>query len=323
MTYPVFTSYHSVGLTFLSWSYHWLAGHDQHWNSMLGFCKVPNNPNTGINAHHFLKNYRAGYANWRDFILDDKNNVENNSMYGGPAVQFGNKLTAINLDYANCLKFASQHQPVIFCRESLQDPWYFLSNRATNPVNLVGSLTSEDIELYQRIKLDNFLKFYYADDLTKFDKNIWDLRELIALNYDYFKVNHSYIDYIDRSLNCLYIDSKDLWYNGEECLNRIFKYLDKKISMDRLDQWKIAYREWQAVQLKILQFNWYFSTIIDSIINNYNFDLEFLNLTLLQESVIQGCLIKEHNLNLKCFGLVKFPNNTKDLHQLLEENIHK
>jgi hypothetical protein len=57
-------------------------------------------------------------------------------------------------------------------------------------------------------------------------------------------------------------------------------------------------------------------------VNNYNFDLDFLNLTLLQEAVIQGHLIKYYNQNLKCYGLEKFPNNTKDLYLLLEESTH-
>jgi len=321
LSYPVFTSRHSIGLTFLSWSYHWLSGHEYFWNSNLGFCKTPKNPNTGANAHFFKKNYCSGYQEWQNFILNNKNEVENCSMYGGPLHQSTDD--QIDADYALALKFASNRVPLIFCVESPQDPWYFLYKRTLDPIdNKPQSLSTQLIESYQSSNLSDFLKTYFNESLEKFNKDTWDIRELIALNCDYFKAERSYLDLVDRSVDHLYIDSRDLWYNGEECLQRIFTYIDKKISIDQLPQWRKAYSEWQSTQLKILQFNWYLPYIVESIVKNYNFDLDFLKLNLLQEGVIQGCLIKDHNLNLKCYGLEQFPSNTKDLHFLLEENTH-
>jgi hypothetical protein len=183
-------------------------------------------------------------------------------------------------------------------------------------------LQEQSIDLYQDFNLKQFLKTYFDNSLNNFEKNIWDLRELVALNFDYFKASNLYLGNINRNINHLYIDSNDLWYNGEECLKRIFRYLDKDIESSQLISWRDVYKEWQNTQLKILQFNWYLPAIVDSIVHDYNFDLNFLNLTLLQEAVIQGHLIRYHNLNLKCYGLEKFPSNTRDLHLLLEENTH-
>ena len=319
--YPIFTSRYSIGLTFLSWSYHWLMGHEYFWNAKLGFCKMPNNPNTKINAHLFNKNYCGGFQEWSDFLSDPTNNVENCSMYGG-ALRAGDVIE-INQDYASCLKLASRTNPLIFFAESPSELWYFLHKRHIDPDNQNNQNLSEDkINAFQESILTNFLKTYFDDSASKIDKNIWDLRELIALNFNYFKTDISHLKEVDRTVNHLYVDSKELWYNGEDCLRRIFKYLDKSIVEERLPHWRNVYREWQSIQIKILQFDWYLPTIVDSIVNNYDFDLDFLNLTLIQEGVIQGHLIKNHNLNLKCYGLEKFPSNTRDLHLLLEENIH-
>jgi hypothetical protein len=319
INYPIFTSRHSVGLTFVSWSYHCLSGHSHSWNARRGLIPLPENPNTSVNAHNFNKNYRGGFNEWKKFIQDEKNNLENCSMYGGP-LRVANTVDT-NQDYAMCLEFASKLAPLVVVVESAHDPWYFLHKRAIDP-DAASTVVNDTVELYQSLDLTDFLKTYFNESLTKFDKNIWDLRELIALNFEYFKVDQSYHKFLNRSNNYLYVDSKDLWYNGEACLNRIFKYIDKKIVPEQLPHWRNIYREWQSVQIKILQFNWYLPTIVDAIVNNYNFDLDFLNLTLLQEAVIQGHLIKHHNLNLKCYGLEKFPNNTKDLHLLLEESTH-
>ena len=296
-------------------------GHDYFWNAKSGFCKIPENPNTKINAHLFNNNYCAGFQEWSNFLLNPKNNVENCSMYGG-ALRTGD-VFEINQDYALCLKLASKTNPLIFFVESPSEPWYFLHKRHIDPDRQTEQNLSDNmINEFQNSILTDFLKTYFADSIGKIDKNVWDLRELIALNVDYFKVDNTYLKEINRSIDHLYIDSKELWYNGEYCLQRIFKYLNRTIVDERLPHWRNVYREWQSTQIKILQFDWYLPTIVDSIVNNYNFDLDFLNLTLIQEGVIQGHLIRDHNLNLKCYGLEKFPSNTRDLHLLLEENIH-
>jgi hypothetical protein len=329
MSYPVFTSRYSLGLTFVSWSYHWLSGHNYSWNAKNGNIAIPENPNTGINAHYFTKNYCAGYQEWANFLSDEKNNVENCSMYGGVMWTDDNtksyqiNKSIVDQDYAACLKLASLHNPLIFFVENPNESWYFLYKRGIE----VGDIDHQhsfvhNLVRYQDLHTKKFLTKYFHNSLRSLDQHIWDLRELIALNFDYFKVSNCYLNNINRDINHLYIDSNDLWYNGEECLERIFKYLNKKTDATRLEHWRKVYHEWQSTQLKILKFNWYLPVIVDSIIHNYNFDLDFLNLTLLQEAVIQGHLIKYHNQNLKCYGLEKFPSNTKDLHLLLEESTH-
>ena len=42
-------------------------------------------------------------------------------------------------------------------------------------------------------------------------------------------------------------------------------------------------------------------------------------MSLPKEIVIQNKLITEHNLTIQGYGLETFPNNTKDLHNLIED----
>jgi hypothetical protein len=66
--------------------------------------------------------------------------------------------------------------------------------------------------------LTDFLKTYFNESLTKFDKNIWDLRELIALNFEYFKLSIAVLD-VEHIMNywnkwCKVKDkSKDMYKN--------------------------------------------------------------------------------------------------------------
>ena len=88
----------------------------------------------------------------------------------------------------------------------------------------------------------------------------------------------------------------------------------------RFNQWLPIYQQWASRQLKILDFCHEVSHIIDSIVNNWDYQLGDLSFE--QEVVIQHYLIYKHNLNLKTWQLEKFPSNTKDLHKLLETNTH-
>lgn len=65
-----------------------------------------------------------------------------------------------------------------------------------------------------------------------------------------------------------------------------------------------------------------FDNIIDAIVNNRFMSLSRYRLDLIKEALIQSALITKYNLNLMCYGLDKFPDNTQDLHSLLEPNTH-
>jgi hypothetical protein len=145
----------------------------------------------------------------------------------------------------------------------------------------------------------------------------------LALNFKHIaQRSSSYRSLLDLSKPHVYVDVKELWFDGESCMQRVLSQLGQPIQQDRLPQWRIAYQDWQASQFDIIKFGWYLPHIIESIVKGHNFDLAHVRMDLFCEAVIQGILIHDHNLNLKCYGLEKFPSNTLDLHQLLKKNTH-
>jgi hypothetical protein len=109
-------------------------------------------------------------------------------MYGGIKHNYHTNKDILNQDYAACLELASQQHPLIFFVENSDAPWYFLVKRAIDPVDRHQYLQEQSIDLYQDFNLKQFLKTYFDNSLNNFEKNIWDLRELVALNFDYFKL---------------------------------------------------------------------------------------------------------------------------------------
>ncbi len=319
-----FASRYSVGATFLNWSYHWLAGHDKNWNWRTGMTTVPNNPNTGVNAHLFAKNCHGGNDLWHQYLeeyraLDQTQTV---TFYGAP-LNIDYTAEQQEADFVAAVNSISSQIPLVLLVESTQDPWYFLKIRIQDPVGSNQSLSPQEHESYQQQHLNNTIKTYFKDSFDVMDKNIWDVRELLALNFKHIaQQTSSYRSLLDLSNPHVYVDVKELWFAGESCMQRVMSQLGQPIQQDRLPQWRVAYRDWQESQFDIIKFGWYLPHIIESIVKGHNFDLSHVRMDLICEAVIQGTLIHDHDLNLKCYGLEKFPSNTLDLHQLLEKNTH-
>jgi hypothetical protein len=319
-----FASRHPVGATFLNWSYHWLAGHDKSWNHHTGMTVIPNNPNTGVNAHLFAKNYHSGNDQWHQYLAEYRalGQTQTVTFYGG-ALIINDGSDKEDVDFATAFNTISSKIPVVLLVESTQDPWYFLKMRCQDPVGSNQSLTAQEHNFFQQQNLNNFIEIYFKDSFNVMDKNIWDIRELLALNFKYVAQHtSSYCDLLDLSNPHVYVDAKELWFDGESCVQRVMSQLGQSVQQDRLPQWRIAYKDWQQSQFDIIKFGWYLPHIVKSIVKGHNFDLSYVRMDLICEAVIQGMLIHDYNLNLKCYGLEKFPSNTLDLHHLLEKNTH-
>ncbi len=316
-----FTSRYSVGVTFLIWSYYWLAGYDQHW-LMKDSKKIDlvTDPNTGINAHNFRKNYHEGCHNWK-LAMETYAKQQNDRpicFYGGPLHHGDQEI--INQDYVSALKIASREIPTVLVVESSADPFYFVKPRGYTDPSGIHCLAQE---IYSKSKVENHLSTYFKESSQQFDKHIWDMREVLALNYRSMLLDRSYIDDIDWSSPLLYIDSRQLWFDGEELLHHILSWLDTPVQSSRLENWNSRYKTWQKTQMDVLDFGWNLPHIIASIVHGYSYDLSRFNLDLQREAVIQGILIEQHGLNFRTWGLDRFPDNTLDLHRLLEPNCHR
>ena len=167
---------------------------------------------------------------------------------------------------------------------------------------------------------DSVDRLFFNDSIDTWNSlgldTLWDKRERIALkqklfDYDPIKVELDFDHY--------WVDVQNLWYNGEREIPKILAWLGLTLNPDKFKEWKPIYQKWQEIILDTLQFQYNHKHIVDSIVNNWSYAID---LTFEQEAFIQHCLIYQHNLNLKTWQLEKFPNNTQDLHKLLETNIH-
>ena len=124
----------------------------------------------------------------------------------------------------------------------------------------------------------------------------------------------------DFTKSHFYAESESMWYDGKITIEQLMKFLNIPIDKTLWDRWVDVYNKWQQLQLEILKFGINFDHIINSIVNNWYYEIG--NLTFELEVIIQHYLIYKHGLNLKTWQLEKFPSNTQDLYKLLEPNIH-
>jgi hypothetical protein len=195
-----------------------------------------------------------------------------------------------------------------FARASFVSSW-------KNP----GKLINDPLEI-----IEDSNDYFFAESNKKWKElnlnNQWDRREFLALNRRP-NLTLQIAPNVNLTRQHYRLDTMELWNTFDQTVNDLFAYLNLKIVADRQEHWNNIYFAWRKLQYQRLLFVWYFDQIIDYIINGYELDLTRFNLDLIQESTIQHELIYKHNLNLKTWQLEKFIN-TKQLHNLLEPNIH-
>jgi hypothetical protein len=315
-----------AGGTFLTWTLHYLAGHDFHFNTQTSsWEKIPDNPIEGQTAHVFRAN-QYGKKNEIYHCIDQLNNTKTDKFH---SIYFHN-LRITNKDQ---LGFSLDTQLAVAKAQNHTNKIIVLSNQQKNylcTVSLNGrKLTHKFAEPHLRNNSfdeqhEDFINYFFKESLTFWNQkeliNVWDRREFLALNVSPF-LSVSILPYIDRTLTNYELDCVELYTIFDSTVDNLFNYLDIKINQERKKSWLLVYNEWKKIHHDKLNFLWYFDKIIESVLNGYYIDLARFNLDLLQEACIQHELIYKHNLNLKTWKLDKF-NNTQQLHRLLEKNQH-
>lgn len=306
-----------IGGTFLTWSVYYLRGDKSYFlaeqNKQLDLTVDPFN---GMNAHNFIPNQPNRGI---DQGLEKLYNIVQMLMSKSNEVIYlhnfdNNDDTKLGVDYLSVnanklILLTGKKYPLYQCR--------YIPRSGGSWISQLEYSTDPD-DIYK-----SFVNKFFADSYQKFQDlkltNVWDQREFIALNFKPYK--QSYIeDCFDHTTNHYVLDITEV-YNIDTHIIFMFDYLNLKINNDRYSNWQQIYRKWQAVHHQPMLFSIYFDQIINSIINGYNLDLTRFNLDIVQEATIQYELIYKHNLNLKTWQLEKF-TNTKQLHNLLEPNIH-
>jgi hypothetical protein len=333
------TSVQSIGCTFIDWSIHFLSGQNHYFNTKLNqYIELSQDPVTKINAHGHNKNYCSNINQLKSSI-DIFESMDDNalcSVYSGPTrldiaakeldipllqITHENNLEKIinyTLDeYNKIFKICNDtNTKLIFVSIDSATSLYHQSVRSLDGSWIKTQPPTNEMELFnerQEIFFNSSVDKWNKQNLT----NQWDIRERAAL--DIRPMHLPMLRNFDFQYPHLWINCQELWNSPINVIEKIFNYLELTIDPNRYDQWlKICHR-WQQIQLRLLNFCYVHEHIIDAIINNWDYEID---LTFQQEIIIQHFLIYKHNLNLKTWQLEKFPNNTKDLHKLLEPNIH-
>lgn len=335
------TSYNSVGCTFIDWSVYFLSNQFQHYNvNSNRWLPVSSNPLTELNAHGHDKNHPQGYDTTKSFIehIETLTSDRLHSIYPwaltpGAAAAYLNlppesisnadtfkRITQFRKDdYHELLNLCGAKQiKTVFVQSDPGSILYFQKRRVLAYLLLDYTTTSTTEQ-----QLNNeFQTVFFNKSLTDWQDNglieIWDVRERLALDTRPFDQN--LINFVpDLQHPYLWINSFDLWTRTPDVLEKIMKFLELPIDHEKFNQWLPICSKWQKIQLDILEFCFNQEHIVNAIINNWYYEID---LTFDQEVIVQHCLIYQHGLNLKTWQLEKFPKNTKDLHKLLEPNIH-
>lgn len=320
----------------MDWSIHFLSGQNKFRTSGGELIPLTNNPVTEINAHGHKKNHPCGFDETVAAFNELSQYKELTSLYPFPLkahqvakildVSLGelktsddfNRISAYSInDYNRTLDFLSKKSSKIIFVEVSSDSAIFLKNfrahrqSVVNPELTISTADEHHKEL-ETIFFKNNIDLWETQNYN----NVWDVRKRRALYPN--QLNYSPLP-VDLSMPHYWVNVHNWWYNGIETIRKIMDWLELPIAAGMIERWEPIYRNWQSVILKQLQFQYHYKHIVDCIVNNWYCEID---LTFDQEVIIQHCLIYQHNLSLKG-DLTKFPNNTKELHKLLEPNMHE
>ena len=344
----------SVGCTFIDWSIHWLSGVQQYyWGKVGGHAQLPgekgwydvsDNPLTDKHSHGHHKNHPRGSIETQGCI-ELLSSLESNNLttfYPIPMAA-DDVATTLNIGVDEAKHNIEKYWPIIFDKQATDyaNIWEQCYNhqipiiyvKLTSPILYLNSIriptTTKTFNQNEKIEVsENLIETFFSYDLEKWGREYasvhhpWDKRELLALNIRPWANTSLLESKIDFDLPHMYVDAQDLWYNGRETMIRIMDYLNLVVDQESLEKWIPVYHQWQEMQFLHLSYCWNFDYIVDCIVNDRSHDLTRYNLTLTKEAIIQHALIYKHGLTLKSWGLIKFPDNTQDLHALLDPNVY-
>ena len=328
------TGTHNIGISFLDWSLHWLSGNTEVYHWQHGWQPLTSNPLTAQNAHRHVRNHVSGITTTRQ-VIDRLMLVPAafHTLYPvGPAVD--QRARELGHDHT-VIKNNNKWQEIIdMCDQEYAQVWrycdymgcdcVFVATEASNQVYHAHTLdrAQHAVMFAEHAEPDTFLRMhelFFQDSLAQ-ATTTWDRRELLALNLQWHttRLGHEHLDF---SLPHHWINCRELWYHGAELLPRLMQQLDIKLDQSRYAHWLEVYQRWQQINYRFLQFQYELDHIIEATVKGWHYPL--LNLSFLQEVIIQHHLIYQHNLNIKNWQLERFPDNTQKLHQLLEINHHQ
>jgi hypothetical protein len=170
----------------------------------------------------------------------------------------------------------------------------------------------KDASIDERQQVEQALKQYGASDI--FNIEPWILRDfysglLPSMHLDNLRelTGETKLKYP----NWLFIDMIELKKEFISCILKIIEYCEGTLIPERTDKLESIKNEWTKNQ-KFIDRDTLIDKIINSILNNTEYDWSDSNLTLVDESLIIN-ILRKHNLEVKSFNLNKFPTSVKDI----------
>jgi len=325
-----FVPYHNSGGHFLTWSMYYLCGYDEYFSKdedkYISLPEIDNTiTQTRKNFHIFKPTKSRGYNDtlnkigkaefiYASVISDELAAKHLNIDLNYQDDNHKKQLEEFNAEDSIKLFNISKDYPLVFidyCDYDYRNQFYNNRNPLSRSSKSYDSFEDElkEVELFYSSKTGNY-----------FDENIWDRREKLALMLNYLYKKFDYYKHFDKTLPHLYYNTDDIWNGLDSIVYEIAEFFNQKIDYDRFTSWKIIYSRWRENHKQY--FSRHLNRITRAIVNNEYLSLKRFEMDFYKECLIQSSLIYDYNLNLKTWGLEKFPENTRDLHSLLEPNIH-
>jgi hypothetical protein len=152
------------------------------------------------------------------------------------------------------------------------------------------------------------------------DQHIWDQREQLALCIRPLDLSETIVPFVHGN-NVLKFTSDNVWYDLENCLIKMLSSCDITPRTDLLEIWRSVYNKWQKIHDTKFSIDYW--KILDHIYHGKQLNLSEYKINFIKEALIQHGLIFRYNLNVSTWNLEKLPSDCKDIHNILEPNIHE
>lgn len=334
----LFFPYHNSGAHFVNWSLSFLQGENYYFSQDNNYSRLMLAQDFDLNLSNFHQHQCKklyGSADLENFLAQDHNNVYTlhkniylMGMHPSTAVHmlFGKDINESSnfelitaLDYilqdasSAISRIQNQNSSLIFVKYSKFD----ILNCFYNDRCPISVTTNQPVTRAHAI--DEYKNLFHANIDHYFDSNIWDSREKLALMIQPFD-SIDFESTINQQKKHLMYHTDDIWNDLPAVIREIVEFTGAKLNPSRWNAWLAIYNIWRLRHDPFFSRN--FDNIISAIVHNRYMSLTRYNLDFYKEALIQHALIYQHNLNLKTWGLEKFPANTQDLYALLEPNIH-
>jgi hypothetical protein len=305
-----FTSYSSIGCTFLNWSFHRLCGDTKVWiHTKQQWIDVVEDPLRNRTAHNFDKNHPADLPAWQQMIYALRNIDQNkwSSFYG-----YCRNSESSDLD--SCIEHTlSSGVPVIFLECDFVR--YQLLHRHLDS-SFHADRGLRDTAIANKIKQ----RFHTVPNIYEKTANNTELRNFLSLSMKYCvtKNDKHRIDKFRNHPKFMAIKVKDFFQDGLKTVKEMSKFLQRDIITARVDAWVQIYNNWKPKVVPWVEFFIELNDIVDSVIAGDDRDLESYKLDVFGEAVIQYELMRRYNTRFVGTVPDQLPTNTKQIKYYLK-----